>query len=181
MASTDVEQVLTHLGLQDYLQVFVSHGFADWNQFENLSCPKLSQLGVKRGHIRKIQRCIARARLWPDSKPLPTPSQLDKHEETQTRLLFANQGQQILEENYSYASPSPSLTSGETIYSNGDPNGPQTGFRGRLTELLATQSTSVRPSCVTTEYEKLLTSSLEDVLHYNPGLRRTRSRCTQRC
>ncbi|RKF80586.1 putative hmg box protein [Golovinomyces cichoracearum] len=56
---TELEDILTELGLTQYLEDFIEHGFDSWQTVLDITESDFDALGVKLGHRRKIQRKIA--------------------------------------------------------------------------------------------------------------------------
>ncbi|KAF4634458.1 hypothetical protein G7Y89_g3660 [Cudoniella acicularis] len=73
---SELEQVLSNLGIEQYLSLFEDAGYGDWDQVCEMSKSDLEELDMKVGHRRKLQREIARKWGWPDSKPLPSEAEL---------------------------------------------------------------------------------------------------------
>jgi hypothetical protein len=71
------EVSLTHLGLAEYNEALVSHGFETWDNLLDISEEDMEGLGFKRGHRRKLQREIASYRGQPHSQPLPHSFHVD--------------------------------------------------------------------------------------------------------
>lgn len=59
---TELEDILTELGLAQYLEDFIEHGFDSWQTVLDITESDFDALGVKLGHRRKIQRKIAISR-----------------------------------------------------------------------------------------------------------------------
>ncbi|KAF2033793.1 hypothetical protein EK21DRAFT_108581 [Setomelanomma holmii] len=68
---SDLRQRLARLGLSQYLQVFTAEGFDTWETVLDITESDLSQLNVKLGHRRKLQRAIAESRGKSADIPLP--------------------------------------------------------------------------------------------------------------
>ncbi|KAL2070422.1 hypothetical protein VTL71DRAFT_13448 [Oculimacula yallundae] len=77
---SEVEEVLSLLGLQHHLHRFLQNGFDDWETLSRITESDFAFLEIPRGHRRKLQRAIARRHLWPDLEPLPSPDSLHKYE-----------------------------------------------------------------------------------------------------
>ena len=67
----ELENILTELGLEQYLEAFKSAGFYDWTALCTITESELAALDVLRGHRRRLQRGIARKSGHADQKPLP--------------------------------------------------------------------------------------------------------------
>jgi len=65
------EQALIDLGLETYLQAFLSTGFVDWDSLSSITEFDLEALGMRLGDRRKLEREIARRGGWPDERALP--------------------------------------------------------------------------------------------------------------
>ncbi|KAL1304592.1 hypothetical protein AAFC00_003561 [Neodothiora populina] len=75
--------MLEHLGLTQYLQVFIDEGFDSWETLCDITESDLDTLHVKLGHRRKLQRAIIEARgRTRDNVTLGAPSRLGSGEET---------------------------------------------------------------------------------------------------
>ncbi|KAH0499372.1 hypothetical protein TgHK011_006573 [Trichoderma gracile] len=61
-ASRELEDIFKELGISQYLDAFVDHGFDTWDTILDIQESDLDALGVKLGHRRKLQRRIANAR-----------------------------------------------------------------------------------------------------------------------
>ncbi|OTA06826.1 hypothetical protein A9Z42_0076070 [Trichoderma parareesei] len=61
-ASRELEEIFKELGISQYLDAFVEHGFDTWDTILDIQESDLDALGVKLGHRRKLQRRIANAR-----------------------------------------------------------------------------------------------------------------------
>ncbi|TQS35763.1 hypothetical protein Golomagni_03806 [Golovinomyces magnicellulatus] len=59
---TELEDILTELGLTQYLEDFIEQGFDSWQTVLDITESDFDALGVKLGHRRKIQRKIAISR-----------------------------------------------------------------------------------------------------------------------
>jgi hypothetical protein len=68
---------LSHLGLGEYFEVLVSHGFDTWDSLTDISEETMAELGVRIGHRRKLQREIASYRGQPRTQPLFSPPAVD--------------------------------------------------------------------------------------------------------
>jgi hypothetical protein len=73
---TELEEIFQELGISQYLDVFIEHGFDTWATIQDITESDLDVLGVKLGHRRKLQRRIAISRgLSPDrALASPTPN-----------------------------------------------------------------------------------------------------------
>src|SRR5450432_541876 len=83
---SELEASLGTLGLQEYSQPLVSHGFRTWDDVVNISENSLADLGFKLGHRRKLQREIASYEGKPYSQPLirlPIDASLDEDSHAQ--------------------------------------------------------------------------------------------------
>ncbi|KAL7818170.1 hypothetical protein V8C44DRAFT_215024 [Trichoderma aethiopicum] len=60
--SRELEEIFKELGISQYLDAFVEHGFDTWDTILDIQESDLDALGVKLGHRRKLQRRIANAR-----------------------------------------------------------------------------------------------------------------------
>jgi len=76
--ASDLESILTKLGLQQYLRNFQDSGFDTWEALTKITESQLAALNVKLGHRRRLQRAIARSRDWPDDDPLWMNSERDQ-------------------------------------------------------------------------------------------------------
>ncbi|KAH7410852.1 hypothetical protein BKA64DRAFT_638510 [Cadophora sp. MPI-SDFR-AT-0126] len=74
----ELENVLTRLGLQEYLRLFQNAGYDTWDALSQITESQLAVLNVKLGHRRRLQREIARSRCWPDDDPLWMDSERDQ-------------------------------------------------------------------------------------------------------
>ncbi|KAL6868465.1 hypothetical protein J3F83DRAFT_696015 [Trichoderma novae-zelandiae] len=61
-ASRELEEIFKELGISQYLDAFVEHGFDTWDTILDIQESDFDALGVKLGHRRKLQRRIANAR-----------------------------------------------------------------------------------------------------------------------
>ncbi|PVH87605.1 hypothetical protein DL98DRAFT_649231 [Cadophora sp. DSE1049] len=68
--ASELRNVLTRLGLQEYLRLFQNAGYDTWEALSKITESQLAALNVKLGHRRRLQREIARSRSWPDDDPL---------------------------------------------------------------------------------------------------------------
>jgi hypothetical protein len=68
----ELENILTVIGLEQYLETFKSAGFYDWPALCTITESELAALNVLRGHRRRLQREIARRSGYADQKPLPS-------------------------------------------------------------------------------------------------------------
>ncbi|KAI9821565.1 MAG: hypothetical protein M1832_003239 [Thelocarpon impressellum] len=71
---TDLESILSRLGLSQYLDQFVAEGFESWETVLDITEADLVALHVKRGHRRILQREIASARGFAVDQGLHTPT-----------------------------------------------------------------------------------------------------------
>ncbi|PVH87604.1 hypothetical protein DL98DRAFT_649230 [Cadophora sp. DSE1049] len=76
--AAELEAVLVVLGLEQYLPRFLNSGFGDWDALTRIAETQLSLLDVRLGHRRRLQRAIARERLWPDDIALPLAPDLNQ-------------------------------------------------------------------------------------------------------
>lgn len=76
--ASELENVLTRLGLQEYTRLFQNAGFDTWEALTKITESQLAALKIKLGHRRKLQREIARFRAWPDDDPLWMNSDRDQ-------------------------------------------------------------------------------------------------------
>ena len=67
---SQLELSLSRLGLQEYLEPLVSHGFVTWEHLLKISEDNMAELGFKLGHRRKLQRAIALYQGQPFNQPL---------------------------------------------------------------------------------------------------------------
>jgi len=67
----ELENILTEIGLDQYLEPFKSAGFYDWQALCTITESELAALNVLRGHRRRLQREIARRSGHSNEKPLP--------------------------------------------------------------------------------------------------------------
>jgi hypothetical protein len=70
---TDLEQIFAELGISQYLEVFIEHGFDTWAAIQDITESDLDALGVKLGHRRKLQRRIAESRGISPGRALASP------------------------------------------------------------------------------------------------------------
>jgi hypothetical protein len=68
MSQLDI--VLSRLGLRGYLEPLISYGFETWEHLVDISEDDMAELGFKLGHRRKLQRAIAHYRGQPCNQPL---------------------------------------------------------------------------------------------------------------
>ena len=54
--ASELEQILTDIGLEQYLWTFQNAGFNDWQILCTITESELAALGVLRGHRRRLQR-----------------------------------------------------------------------------------------------------------------------------
>lgn len=59
---TDLEHIFAELGISQYLQEFLEHGFDTWETILDITESDFDVLGVKLGHRRRLQRKIANCR-----------------------------------------------------------------------------------------------------------------------
>jgi hypothetical protein len=59
---TDLQTILSRLGLEKYLASFIEEGFDSWENLLDITESDLELLNVKLGHRRRLQREIANAR-----------------------------------------------------------------------------------------------------------------------
>ncbi|KAI9826512.1 MAG: hypothetical protein M1826_006613 [Phylliscum demangeonii] len=71
---TALAPILDRLGISQYAGIFLAEGFDTWEILLDITEEDLDALNVKRGHRRKLQREIARARGIPIVRPLQSPS-----------------------------------------------------------------------------------------------------------
>lgn len=102
--------MLYELGLQQYIPTFLEAGFDDWETFRDIQESDFLKLNVRRGHMRKLQREIARRQLWPDLRPLPTTEDLRQHQKVISRTVSVFSYSESTARQYSY-SPTTSTTS----------------------------------------------------------------------
>ncbi|KAL2069870.1 hypothetical protein VTL71DRAFT_14549 [Oculimacula yallundae] len=76
--AAELEKALMDLGLEEYLVRFQESGFKDWESLSKIAESQLSHLDVRLGHRRRLQRAIARGRLWPEDTPLPLGPDLNQ-------------------------------------------------------------------------------------------------------
>lgn len=76
--STELEQLLQELGLEEHLSELLRAGFEDWELLRVMTESQLESLNIPLGHRRRLQREIARSFGWPDSDPLPTADELEQ-------------------------------------------------------------------------------------------------------
>ena len=76
-SSSHLELSLSHLGLGEYFEVLVSHGFDTWDNLTDISEETMAELGVRLGHRRKLQREIASYQGQPRTQPLFSPPAVD--------------------------------------------------------------------------------------------------------
>ncbi|OAL53322.1 hypothetical protein IQ07DRAFT_641719 [Pyrenochaeta sp. DS3sAY3a] len=68
---SDLRDILARLGLSQYFDALVAEGFDSWETVLDITESDLSQLNVKLGHRRKLQRAIAESRGQSADRPLP--------------------------------------------------------------------------------------------------------------
>lgn len=69
---------LTVLGLHQYHEVLVDHGFEAWQSPLSVTEEDMARCHIKRGHRRKLQRAVAKFQGTPDWKPLFSSSPVGK-------------------------------------------------------------------------------------------------------
>lgn len=75
ISSSHLGLSLSHLGLGEYFETLVSHGFDTWDSLTDIGEETMAELGVRLGHRRKLQREIASYRGQPRTQPLfPLPA-----------------------------------------------------------------------------------------------------------
>lgn len=77
ISPSHLELSLGYLGLGEYFEALVSHGFNTWDSLTDISEETMAELGVKLGHRRKLQREIASYRGQPRTQPLFSPPAVD--------------------------------------------------------------------------------------------------------
>jgi hypothetical protein len=77
ISSLHLDLSLDHLGLGEYFEAFVSHGFDTWDNLTDISEETMAELGVRLGHRRKLQREIASYRGQPRTQALFSPPAVD--------------------------------------------------------------------------------------------------------
>ncbi|KIN04068.1 hypothetical protein OIDMADRAFT_143526 [Oidiodendron maius Zn] len=70
---TEVEEIFAELGISQYLDVFIEHGFDTWESVQDITESDLDFLEVKLGHRRKLQRKIANSRGLSPDRALASP------------------------------------------------------------------------------------------------------------
>ncbi|KFY99263.1 hypothetical protein V500_01435 [Pseudogymnoascus sp. VKM F-4518 (FW-2643)] len=71
---TELTEVFDDIGLIQYLDSFLDHGFDTWETVLGITEPDFDVLGVKLGHRRRLQRKIAEARqISHGRQPLASP------------------------------------------------------------------------------------------------------------
>ncbi|KAF5870447.1 putative hmg box protein [Botrytis fragariae] len=69
----ELQLILNRLQMLCYLNRLVDAGFDNWKVVKDITEKDMQILGMKLGHIRKLQREIATSRGWPQSAPLNGP------------------------------------------------------------------------------------------------------------
>lgn len=69
----ELEQIFVELGISQYHEVFIEHGFDTWAAIQDITESDLDALGVKLGHRRKLQRRIAESRGFSPDRALASP------------------------------------------------------------------------------------------------------------
>ena len=75
--SSHLDLSLSHLGLGEYFETLVSHGFDTWDSLAGISEETMAELGIRLGHRRKLQREIASYQGQPRTQPLYSPLAID--------------------------------------------------------------------------------------------------------
>lgn len=91
--SNELLRVLTDLGIQDLFCELVTAGFSSWERLTTITEQDMANLNIRRGVRRKLQRAIARSMGWPDSRPLPSPIELEYFCQRQLWDDFGHHGQ----------------------------------------------------------------------------------------
>ncbi|KAF7950348.1 hypothetical protein EAE96_007635 [Botrytis aclada] len=69
----EIHVILIRLQMLCYLNRLMDAGFDNWNVVKDITEKDMQILGMKLGHIRKLQREIATSRGWPQNAPLNGP------------------------------------------------------------------------------------------------------------
>jgi hypothetical protein len=77
--AAELNLILGEIGLGQYFSDCFCAGFRSWEVLCTITESQLAVIKFRLGHRRKLQREIARRQLqWPDYKPLPTESELQR-------------------------------------------------------------------------------------------------------
>ena len=86
----ELEVILEELGISQYFEVFVEHGFDTWAAIQDVTESDLDALGVKLGHRRKLQRRIAESRGFSPDRALASPPRNTATDDRQADEQHAN-------------------------------------------------------------------------------------------
>ncbi|PMD40548.1 hypothetical protein L207DRAFT_341045 [Hyaloscypha variabilis F] len=98
--AAELQQFLATLDLEQYFLPCLQAGIQTWEAFINVTEPEFNALHIRRGHRRRIQREIARRRLWPDSRPLPTSAEQLRQHTQDLRRMSRGIGSEHIEESF---------------------------------------------------------------------------------
>lgn len=70
----ELEDIFAEVGITQYLEAFIEHGFDTWDSIQDITESDLDVLGVKLGHRRKLQRRIANSRGLSQDLALASPT-----------------------------------------------------------------------------------------------------------
>jgi hypothetical protein len=98
--AAELQQFLVTLDLEQHFLPCLQAGIQTWEAFINVTEPEFDALHIRRGHRRRIQREIARRRLWPDSRPLPTSAEQLRQYTQDLRRMSRGIGSEHIEESF---------------------------------------------------------------------------------
>jgi hypothetical protein len=97
--AAELHQFIAELNLEQYFLPCLHAGILNWEAFIDITESEFTALNMRLGHRRKIQRAIARRKLWPDHRPLPSPAELRQHMQY-LRRISRGVAPELLEESY---------------------------------------------------------------------------------